>query len=91
MVAKCYTQQEGVDFIDTFSPVAKLVIVKVLLALASSQNSHIVQMDVNNAFPKDDLFEEVYMDLPLGYSVKMKQSVPSSHGKLICQLHLSTV
>ena len=41
--------------------------VKVLLALAVSQNWSLVQMDVNNAFLNGDLFEKVYMDFPLGY------------------------
>ena len=58
---------------------AKLVTIKVLLALATSQKWHLVQFDVNNAFLNGDLFEEVYMDLPIGYG---------KHGaRLVCKLH----
>ncbi|XP_052172141.1 uncharacterized mitochondrial protein AtMg00820-like [Diospyros lotus] len=67
LVDKGYTQQKGLDFLDTFSPVAKLVIVKVLLALVAINSWSLIQLDVNNAFLNGDLFKEVYMDLLLGY------------------------
>lgn len=56
LVAKGYNQEEGIDFTDTFSHVAKLAIIKVLLALSSSHNWHPIQMDVNNTFLNGDLF-----------------------------------
>ena len=65
--AKGYTQQEGVDYFDTFSPMAKLVIVKILLVLATINGWFLVQLDANNVFLHNDLAKEVYMCLPLRY------------------------
>lgn len=83
---KKYTQQEGLDFIETFSLVAKLVTIRVLLTMAVSYNWPLVQLDVNNAFLHRNLFEKVYMDFPLGY--KPPKNFPKGE-RLVCCLNKS--
>lgn len=78
-MAKGYTQKEGEDFFDTYSPVARLTTIRVLLSRAASHGPLVHQMDVKTTFLHRELKEEIYMDQPDGFVV------PSQEGK-VCKL-----
>ncbi|KAL0313918.1 UNVERIFIED_CONTAM: Retrovirus-related Pol polyprotein from transposon RE1 [Sesamum angustifolium] len=66
-VAKGYNQIEGVDFFDSFSPVAKTITVRIMFSIASACSWPIHQLDISNAFLHGYLDEAVYMTPPEGY------------------------
>ena len=61
LVAKGFTQDYGIDYEETFAPVARLSSVRTLLVVAASRQWKLFQMDVKTAFLNGDLSEEVYM------------------------------
>jgi hypothetical protein len=59
LVAKGYAQTYGIDYEETYSPVAKMTIVKAIIAMAAAKGWSLQQMDVKNDFLHGDLHEEV--------------------------------
>ena len=68
LIAKGYSQREGIDYQDTFSPIAMLKFIRTLLAVAAYFDYEIWQMDVKTAFLNGSLEEDIYMEQPLGFT-----------------------
>ena len=69
-VAKGYTQQEGIDYEDIFSPMVKFESIYLILAIVARMDVELYQMDIKTTFLNGELNEEIYMDQPLGFDLK---------------------
>ncbi|KAK8936826.1 hypothetical protein KSP39_PZI012397 [Platanthera zijinensis] len=72
---KGFTQQEGLDYAETFSPVAKLNSVRVLISVFVHRRWPLFQLDIKNAFLNGDLQETVYMQQPPGFETTGESQV----------------
>jgi hypothetical protein len=79
-VVRGFTQQQGIDYEETFSPVIKPATIRVVLSLANSKDWPIHQLDVKNAFLHDNLSKTVYAHQPAGF-------VSPSHFGFVCKLN----
>ena len=69
-MAKGYTQQEGIYYEKTFSPVVKFTFIHLILAIVAHMNLELHQMDVKMTFLNGELDEEIYMEQPVDFIVK---------------------
>ena len=68
LVSKGYRQEEGIDFEESFAPVARIEAIRIFPANAASQNMIVYQMDVKTAFLNGELKETVYVSQPEGFA-----------------------
>ena len=67
LVAQGFCQKEGIDYEETFAPVARLEAIRILLAFAALKGFKLFQMDVKSAFLNGFIEEEVYVRQPPGF------------------------
>ncbi|KAD5803068.1 hypothetical protein E3N88_14428 [Mikania micrantha] len=73
LVAKEFSQLQGVDFQETFAPVARFETIRLLIAIAAQMRWKIHQLDVKSAFLNGELTEEIYVDQPEGFVMPGKE------------------
>lgn len=79
LVTKGYSQKEGVNYEDTFAPVAKMNTIRIMIALATKYDWKLHQLDVKSVFLNGDLKEEIYLVQPEGFVKKGQEH-------LVCKL-----
>jgi hypothetical protein len=80
LVAKCFHQQAGIDYGETFSPVVKPTTIQTVLSLAYSAGWSLKQIDIQNAFLHGFLYEDVYIVQPPGFT-------NPNYPQHVCKLH----
>ena len=81
-MAKGYSQREGIDFKETFSPVSTKNSLRIIMVIVAHFDLQLHQMDVRTTFLNGDLVEDVYMSHPIGF-----EEVGNDH--MVCKLQKS--
>ena len=82
LVAQGYPQAQGIDYHETFAPVARFGSIRTLLAIAAKRKMYVHQMDVHTAFLNGKLDENIFISQPEGFEVEGKED-------MVCLLHRS--
>jgi hypothetical protein len=75
LVAKCFTQREGIDYNETFSSVSSKDSFRIIITLVTYYDIELHQIDVKMTFLNGDLYENVYMAQPKGFVVEGKENL----------------
>jgi hypothetical protein len=73
-VARGFSQKEGIDYEETFTPIARYTSIRTITALAAKMKWKLHQMDVKTTFPNGVIKEEVYIEQPQGFEVEDRKS-----------------
>ena len=79
LAVKGFQQKKGIDYLEIFSPVVKMSIIKLVLGMVVAENLHLEQLNVKMAFVYGDLEEDIYMIRPEGFIVQGQEN-------LVCKL-----
>ena len=72
-VAKGYPQQSGIDYKETYSPIAKYDSIRAIFAIAATYNMDMTQFDIKTTYLNSNLYEVIYMEQPKGFEKESKR------------------
>ncbi|RVW15490.1 Retrovirus-related Pol polyprotein from transposon TNT 1-94 [Vitis vinifera] len=85
LVVKGFQQKEGIDYTEIFSPIVKMLTIRLVLGMVAAENLHLEQLDMKTAFLHGDLEEDLYMIQPEGFIVQGQENLGLALRRLIIE------